>query len=153
MENQNQLVLSKQEEIQTKLALIKKALSEIKDVNGATFKTTGMFSFSPTSGNGIDIKNNRNLQTLLDMVSFLNAKTKGYADAAEEMGLDTYPKFQWCGYYPEDWKHDIKIRISVLTSHERKRTLTEAKKILENYVTEETKMLQDLKAVDALLKF
>lgn len=151
MENKNQLVLSKQEEIQNKLALIKKALDGIQNVNTATFRTNGRFQFSPV-GSVIDIKTQRNIQTLLDMVSFLNAKAKGYADAAQEMELDTYPAFTWCGYCPKDWKHDIKIRISVLTSHERKRTLTNAKKVLENYVTEETKMLQDLKAVDDLLK-
>jgi hypothetical protein len=148
---ETKLILSKQEEIQNKLALINKALSELQDTNATTFKTNGMFTFSP-NGNAIDIKYNKSVQTLLEMVSFLNAKESGYIKAADEMGLDTFPEFQWAGYTPNEWKHDIKIRISVLTSYERKRTLLEAKKVLENYVTEETKMLNDLKVVDNILK-
>lgn len=144
------LILSKQEEIQNKLALIKKALEGIQIVNGKTFKTSGLFQFSP-AGSAIDIKNNRNIQTLLEMVSFLNAKETGYKKAAEEMGLNQYPQFNWLGNTTDDWKHDIKIRISVLTSHEKKRTLLQAKETLEKYVTEETKMMQDLKSIDQLI--
>lgn len=147
---QKALIISKQEEIQNKLALINKALDAIKTVNGKTFKTNGMFQFSP-AGTGISIKDNRNLQTLIEMVSFLNAKQTGYNKAAEEMEIQSYPEFKWCGYTTEEWKHDIKTRISVLTSHVKKETLLKAKTILQKYVTEETKMLQDLQSIDELI--
>ena len=149
---QKALIISKQEEIQNKLALINKALNGIQTVNGKTFKTNGMFQFSP-AGTSINIKEQRNVHTLIEMVSFLNAKQTGYDKAAEEMELQTYPQFKWCGNTTEDWKHDIKTRISVLTSHEKKETLLKAKAILEKYVTEETKMLQDLQSIDELIGF
>lgn len=149
---QKALILSKQEEIQNKLALIKKALDGIKTVNGKTFRTNGMFQFSPV-GTAINIKENRNVHMLLEMVGFLNAKEEGYNKAATEMGLSSYPEFKWCGNTTDDWKHDIKIRISVLTSHEKKETLLRAKQTLEKYVTEETKMMQDLQSIDELIGF
>jgi hypothetical protein len=143
------LVVNKQEEIMKKISIIEKALGEIQVVNSAQFKTNGLFQYNP-NGLTTDIKYKKCIKSLLEMVSFLNAKEEGYQKAAQEMGLESYPQFTWIGYTTEDWKHDIKIRLSVLTSHEQRERLLKAKETLEKYVSEETKMLKDLEMIDSL---
>jgi hypothetical protein len=145
------LILSKQEEIQNKLALIKNELKKINVVGDTAFKTSGKFKFSPVSPSPIDIKTVTSTHLLIETVSFLNAKSEGYNKAAEEMGLKQYPEFKWLGYNVQDWKHDVKLRIDVLTSHDKRQSLLKARDVLEKYVTEETKMLQDLQSIDELI--
>jgi len=148
---QKALILSKQEEIQNKLSLIKTELKRIGVVGDTAFRTSGQFKFSPAGMSTINLKTEKNVHLLIEAVSFLNSKATGYDKAAEEMDMKQYPEFKWLGHNVQDWKHDIKIRLAVLTSHDKRQTLLKAKDTLEKYVTEETKMLQDLQSIDELI--
>lgn len=145
------LVKSTQEEVLTKLDMVEKALSNIKEESQRPMRTNGEFSFTNSSLKTISIHRLRDLSLLLEIVSFLTTKRNGYDLAAKTLNLDEYPPFRWFGYSYEDWVNDLQIRAAVLTSQQKREKLTEAKRILESLQSEETRTQKILSSLDSLL--
>jgi hypothetical protein len=93
-----------------------------------------------TSGNldGFgDIKKETNVGNLIKAFSSVNGRAKSYVDAAEALGLTTFPAFELNGGSVEDWRKDILLRINLITHKETLDKLNTYKEKFQKFLSEE----------------
>lgn len=136
-------------ELQNKLASIDAKLSKLKANAEATWRTNGEFKYNPYSSYAaINIHRNTDLYLLMSILGYILSKKNEIETAAKVLELDNYPNFTWCGYDADSWEHDIKIRVSVITHHEKIQKLKQAKVKLQSFLTEEDKLAIVLKELE-----
>lgn len=150
METNNALAV--RTEMQKKLSEIDEKLKEVKAIESSTFKTNGEFRFNPqyVANNPIYIFKIRDLSLLLSILAYMIEKNEHYIKAANVLGLKSFPAFQWMGYTYEAWEHDIKLRVAVVTQHDRTEKLKAARAKLETFLTEEDRLAIVLKEISDL---
>lgn len=144
----DKVVVSKQPQIKEKLTRIEKELSTLKENTSQKWKTNGKFKFNPHNSWEERIRQETRIPHLLQIVSYINAKQQGYEKAAKEMELTSYPNLEFEGYSAQDWKADIKQQINIIQYSERKKKLENAKRQLEQFVSEEQKLQNVLDKID-----
>lgn len=128
------------------LEALKGQLSKIRAIETSPMKTGGMFSYTPnTQANSINIHKCQDLQTLIEIAAFILMKAANYATAAKTLGVGTYPVFSWMNHSEEAWLNDLRIQVSVVTSHNSKKELTEEIKDLEEFLGKEDRLAIKLK--------
>jgi len=116
---------------------IKKA--ELESAEKGTYATDGIFYYSH-SGTPHDIKTIRDKSKLRDMVAFLIEKEKSVDEANQFLEM-TGP-FKWFHATTEQWKKDIKVRVTQLDIITKKSELAEMEATL---LTMDPDILKDLK--------
>jgi hypothetical protein len=125
-------------EIITALETKIEALGHLTD---SKYKTSGQLE-----GFG-NIKEMTNVSQLVKAFSSVKNKEKFYNEAAEELGLTTYPAYDNSGYTAEDWKHDIQLRIGIINHKDTLDQLTKYRDQLRDLLSKEEKkaiLLQDM---------
>lgn len=141
-------------EMHIALDAIDAKLKEIKDVTESTLKTNGEFRFNPqyTANAAINIHKTTELKVLVGVLGAVKGHKDKYDEAATILGLSEYPAFEWCGYSYESWEHDIKMRSTIITHHDRKQQLINAKKELEQFMTQEDRLKLVLGKIGSIIK-
>lgn len=121
-------------------------LSQMHEITVSACKTGGMFTYSPNSPNAakVDITKATDLAGLLMITGFIIKKREEYDSAIKALELKTAPIFKWLGYAAEDWLHDLKVRVAILTQDEER-------KLLEGYQAELSKYFSDDDRFDQLM--
>ena len=100
------------------------------------------------------IKDIKTVQELLKAASVVMAKQKAYDDAAKKLlpkGIKK-PAFKLNGSTSEQWLADIQGRIAIVANKEKLDKLNSIKKTLEENLSAEAKLANDLKKIQDLLK-
>jgi hypothetical protein len=130
-----------------KLRAIHKGIVEKLSTFEADFennwKTHCQFRFNPayTGNSATNVKNIKSLEDLIVIDSYIRVKAEAYEESAiKTFGLTKdFPTFLWqeCTY--SDWAHDLTKQYRIISSHDRKNALIEAKKRLEDVFDVEDK--------------
>lgn len=124
------------------LEVIDLKLQALKDVSDASPKTNGEFRWNPNynNGNSIMLHYVKDISLLINIHQYIRTKDEEYKKSAEILGVKEYPVFTWLGFSFEAWDHDIKQRIAIVTTHKEKKRLLDAKRKLENFLSEEDRL-------------
>lgn len=143
-------------EMQKSLDSINEKLQAIQTIQTSPFKTNG--SFMPTefhpSGSSVDVRTATNIKYLIWALGQIKIQSDAHEYVYQkELGLQTYPVFTtYGGYSYEDWKHDIKLRLSILMQADTVKKLNEAKAKLEQFLTQDDRLALALKEIGELTK-
>lgn len=138
MENQNL-----REELQVKYKAIEAKIKELETVKNQTYKTSCQFRYNPTNSySQLDINTTTNVSELINANAFIQNKKAQYHDSAEQLELNTFPVFKWCGYEPDLWLHDIKLRLAIINLDQDLYKLKELKSKIQPYLPEDNKIKQ-----------
>lgn len=128
------------------LEKLQEELKQIKSVSGSNYQTSGVIP------GGIDIKKEKSIENMIRALANINISKAAYDQAAEDLKLDSYPVYQVGGYSVENWKHDIDLRIKIITHEDRKKELEGAISKMEAFLSEEDRKSQVLKEIAGILK-
>lgn len=132
-----------QQQLQEKYNACAERLKKLEAVSKEDYKTNGNFRYNPTNGySSVDIPSTHNEAELIHAFAFIKNKSEQYHAAAAEIGLKQYPLFKWCGFVPEDWYHDIKLRFLMLKHGAEITKLNTAMDKMRPYLPEENKIKQ-----------
>jgi hypothetical protein len=126
------------------LDVLKKELQEIKKVSGSNYRTSG-------NVDGVNIKNETSIPNLIKVYGSIKVSEQAYNQAADDLGLVSYPQYTAQGCTVEDWKKDIDLRIKIITQEDRKKELEEAIKEMEQFLTEEDRKAQVLAKIAGII--
>ena len=96
-----------------------------------TYCTDGMFKFGSNTPE-INIKTVRQVDKLVEMLSFMIDKNKSNDKACDILGV-TSTEFTWCGASIENWIVDFKTRIAQINTVDQKQKLAKAEAQLETF--------------------
>jgi len=153
--NENNMQLSKSnEKLMVVYNQIKDRLSKMKEITEQPFKTNGNFSFQAAthSANMIDIHKLTDLSFLINIHAFIMDKSESYDKSAKKLNLTEYPIFKWNNYDYESWHNDIQIRAKMITYETEKRSLEEAKRKLEPFLTHDQQIEDILRSLNLNLQ-
>lgn len=126
------------------MELLDKKLAEVKKVEDTPYKTNGDMSEHAFSNN---IKNETESDVLVRMLSVAIAKEEAYQKAVKELNLSSCKAITFGTGTLDDLKHDIKLRIAIITQDTKSKALRDAKDKLSKFMTAEeqkTIILKDL---------
>ena len=124
-----------QTELKSKYQQIEDAIKDLEKINSEQYRTSGQFRYNPTNSySAIDITSTTNRAELIHAYAFIKTKAEQYHNAANEIGINVYPVFKWCGYSPEDWFNDIKLRFKLIEHDGQMDKLKEAKRKIQPYL-------------------
>jgi len=117
---------------------------EIED-NEVKFKCNRNFRYNPTNHmTEVDIQN-ASINQLIDVTSFITAKSREYQNAAESvLGLAAYPEFNWMGFTYEQWIYDIQNAISGKDKESQKMAIKARLQDLISVLPEDVRKMQVL---------
>ena len=132
-----------QEQLQTKYESVEKQIADIESLKNESYRTNGAFRYNPTNSySGLDITSTMNQAELIHAYAFIKNKSEQYHEAANEVGVTEYPVFKWCGFVPDDWFFDIKLRLKLIKSEAQLGKLKELKIKMMPYLPQENKIKQ-----------
>lgn len=135
--------MTPQEQLQKKYDEIEERIIELEKVRSESYKTSGQFRYNPSNSySSLNIKTTQDQVELINVNAFIQNKAKQYNESAEQLGLNTRPIFEWMGYTPELWFHDIQLRFKVLTLDTVLNKLKEQKQKIQPYLPHEHKIKQ-----------
>ena len=132
------------------LALFEKLQSKKAEVANAerpVYVTGGQFRYSESVGTSVDIMTVRDERKLVEILVFLKDRSERYPVACEELGVEA--EFKWLGFTYDEWKQDLKTRVSVLQIAKRKAELKELEARVNAVMTPELRAELELKALEA----
>lgn len=139
-------------QMQVKLQSIDEALAKLKVDSESPFKTNGEFKYNPYSNYGtVNIHRLGDISSLLNIYAYIKSKHDMYEEAATKFDLKVYPAFTWMNYSLKDWEHDISVRLTLVTQHDRVKKLRDAKAKLQSFMTEEDRLAIVLKELEDIV--
>lgn len=114
------------------LEILREELNTLKTITETSYQTQGK-----VDGFGTNIQNETSIETLIKMQSSITGRAEGYARAATDLGLKSFPVFKINGFTADAYTSDIKLRIDVINHSDRKKELEEALKEAEGFMTKE----------------
>lgn len=134
------LVNMGQDGIPKLLEEVNKKINSLKGGNSENESTKG--TQLPSFG---EIAKIDKVTTLIQAVSSVRARQKAYAEAAKELDASTtkFP-FKLAGFSADTWVNDIKARYSILANKAELDRLNKIKKTLEENLSQEAKLKNDL---------
>jgi len=131
--------------VPTILSKLEKELENLKHISETNYRTSGIVD-------NTDIKTLTKESDLIAIFGGIITREKVYNEAAKELGRTTYPIFQIGGCNTLDWKHDIDLRIQIITHEERKSNLEKAYDKMKRFLSEEDQKAIAMKEIAELLK-
>ncbi len=132
------------------IALFEKLTAKKAEVSNAerpVYVTGGQFRYSESVGTSVDIMTVRDERKLVEILVFLKDRSERYPAACEELGVAA--EFKWLGFTYDEWKQDLKTRVSVLQIAKRKAELKELEARVNAVMTPELRAELELKALEA----
>ena len=121
--------------------------AEVANAERPVYVTGGQFRYSESVGTSVDIMTARDERKLVEILVFLKDRSERYPAACEELGV--IAEFKWLGFTYDEWKQDLKTRISVLQIAKRKAELKELEARVNAVMTPELRAELELKALEA----
>jgi hypothetical protein len=118
-------------DISNALGLLEKEIESLNEITDSKYKAG-----SSLDGFG-NIQTCTDISTLIKAASSIRSREKSYLETAEDLGLRMYPKFNLNGGSSDDWMHDIKLRINILTHHEKLEKLKSYREEMKTLITKE----------------
>jgi hypothetical protein len=118
-------------EVPNVIAALEAKIKALDHITDSKYRTGGKLD-----GFG-DIKQETNISNLIKAFSSIRGREKAYAEAAEEMGLSTFPVFEANGSTSEDWKQDILLRIAIINHKDTLDKLTEYRNKMKEFLSKE----------------
>lgn len=136
-----------QNDIPALLETVNKKISQLK---GNSIEKESTASVDLT-GFG-QIKNISKVEDLIKAHSMLTAKSNAYNSSAKALDVDPkkYPFIQ-NGCSLNQWENDIKLRLAVVKNKTELEKLEKVKKLLEENLSQESKLANDLKKAQSIL--
>lgn len=142
-----------QESLKKTLHIVSEKLKELGGtVTATSYKTNGNFKYNEMDGNAINILNSADAVYLLKALALVKRVKKEYEEAAESIGLSSYPVCIWFGAPIDNWIHDLSIRVKVVGNQTLINELTNEKRKLEQFLSEDDRLASTLESVSKLLK-
>lgn len=113
------------------ISALETKIKELNHVTDSVYKTSGVLE--PFG----DIKRETNVGNLIKALSSVRGRETAYNDAAEALGLTTYPAFEINGGNSADWTQDIQLRINIITHKETLDKLNSYKEKFQKFLSEE----------------
>ena len=120
------------------IEVLNQKLAALKHIEECVYKTNGEMK---PFGN---VKEEMKVENLIRMYSSIRSREKSYNEAAEAMGLKSYPVFSDNGT-AEDWKQDILLRKAIIEQKETLDKLNDFKAKASKFVSEEQQQQMLLK--------
>lgn len=127
------------------LTVLSEKLKELKAITECNYKTSGSLE-----GFG-DIKSETKVENLIRAFSSIRGREKAYNEAAQELGLETYPVFNVSGGNAADWKQDILLRKAVIEHDDTKKKLETLAEKAKKFLSEKDQYQIFLKEAGAML--
>lgn len=122
--------------VSSQLEEVTKKLEKLQAIHESVYKTGS--SFAPSGFN--PIQSETNIETLIKMASAQIGKERSYEEAAKELGLSQYPVYKEKGYTKDEIITDIKLRIAILTTENKRNELLEIKRGFEELMDKDDKL-------------
>jgi len=114
------------------LSVLKKELEGLQSISSTQYKTSGKIEGFPNS-----IDTETKIENLVRMWASIQGRAKAYAEAQLDLDIKSLPVFKMSDSLPEDFKHDIQLKIKILTHAERQAQLESLIKEGEAFLTKE----------------
>lgn len=141
-------------EVAEKIDLINQRLNTLKKGSASNWKTNLEFRWNPSYTGNAPIRIDRvvSISELLEIHASIRSKHEEYEKSASLVIKEkvNYPTFKWMDYTYEEWDHDIRKRIDLVTHQDQITKLQKAKALLETLLTEEDRkqiILAELKGL------
>lgn len=130
------------------LSILRNELNSLQAISTTQYKSSGR-----VDGFSNSIESEAKVENLVRMWSSIKGKAVAYNEAQLDLGIVSCPAYKMNDSFPEDYKHDIQLRIKILTHAERKAELEALVKEAEGFLTREDQFaLLMAKAVEAVKK-
>lgn len=112
----------------TMIDTINAKLDKFKHITGSNFKASTMLD-------NISVQSETDPLVLVKALSSVNARERDFDEAAKELSkegiINTLPIFKLSGSTPDEWRHDIKLRLQIINQKETIDKLTTLKQRYE----------------------
>lgn len=141
--------LTHDERVQLLFAKLQAKKAEVANAERPQYITSGLFRYSESVGNTVDIMSARDERKLVEILTFLKERSEKYAEAAKELGVEV--TFTWLGFTVEEWIKDLRTRVSILQIAKRRTELKELEARVNAVMTPELRRQMEMEALEALL--
>jgi hypothetical protein len=122
-------------------------LSNLGDVSESNYITEGKID-----GISANIKEMKTVEDVNTAFAIILIRENGYNQSANVLGVKSLKPFTQNGFSVSAFEKDCKFRIGIITSHETRTKLEEARKIIQEQMTEEEKRAMNLEKANSILK-
>lgn len=141
--------MSADERVKALFASLQAKKAEIANAERPQYITGGLFRYSESVGNPIDIMTVRDERKLVEILAFLKDREKSYTEAAAELKVKA--GFTWLGFTTDEWAKDLRTRVSILQIANRRKELAELEARVNAVMTPELRRQMEMEALEALL--
>lgn len=138
-------------QMQSALKEIDTKLKKLLKGTQILYKVIANFKMNENDNNNVNIQTSTDVVYLLKALALMKQVQKKYEETAKELQLVRYPVCLWLGSPVTGWIHDLTLRISLVTNADMINGLTEARKKLESFLTEEDRLSITLKEIATLI--
>lgn len=134
--------ISKEITVPAALDAVKKRLGALEALNNLAPRTDGKFRWNPNyiHNDPINIFRLKDMGQIINIHQYIRTKHEAYNKSAELLQLAEYPVFEWMGYTFDAWDHDLRQRIAIITHHDKKSKLEEAKQALQGMMSKQDRV-------------
>lgn len=144
-------VTSADKKVKELFQIVQNKKAALANASKPCWNTSCSFGYSANSVHDrINIQTVQDVRKLIEMAAFINERSKGYNEAAKELGLEK--EFSWLGFTPLEWKKDLQIRVDQLNFVEKNKELNTLETRLNSLVSPELKAAMELEEISELLK-
>lgn len=140
-------IMNIDEQIDKLMQKVAQKKSEIAKAERPKWKTHLSFTYNNTS---VNIGTVTDKEKLIQMMATLICE-KTFFDLAKKE-LEVSDQFAWQNFSFDDWKDDIKTRLSVLEISRKKKELTTLETKLNSLVSPEQRRLKEIQEIERLLE-
>lgn len=156
-EDNKELAIPPKEEMQKQLKkTIKSIDKKLKTLGFNTiedpYQTDGQFKYNENDSNTINILTCVDACYLGKALAMVLRVKKEYEELMVSLEIKQYPKLVWYGRDADKLIHDLTNRVKIVNNQLLINTLTESKKKLENFLSEDEKLFNTLTEIAELAK-
>lgn len=141
------------QKILTLIKEVNRRKAEISKAEKPNWKTSCTFTFGAEgqAGNMLNLHVESDVWRLVNIAAFLQTRSASYDQAAKDLGVESPPPFQWCGFSLADWMDDLKSRITKIQISAKKKKLETLEARLNDLVSPELRRKLELDSIMAEL--
>lgn len=127
---------------------VDEALVRLNGLKNTQLKTNGKCYYrQDKQGTFVDFQTTTNPFEIGCMIGYVEQKKTEYLSGMNIIGATEFPVFKWNGFSLEDWIHDAKVRIDVLTYNNKKEILEKTRETIEKFMSEEERQAREFKNI------
>ena len=128
------------------LGKLEQEIAKLKDIESAPWKTSGV-----VDGFSTNIHDEKDIQTLIKMMSSVLGRERAYNDAADFLNLKTFPVYNMNGANAEQVADDIKLRINIIQHKDKLEKLKGFKEKMTSFLSQQEQKEMLLKDMERYL--